>query len=271
MLASSAPRAHSETAALTDRANDFYFQYTRADNEAAIELFQRVITLHPDHAPAYAGLANALAQRVVRWPGAIDPDRSAFGSGRGTFTRLGDALQAGYPRTIEGRRELARAEAMARQAVALAPWDAISHKALGFVRSAQEDFPGALISYRQAVELDPDAWGPLINIGDLLELSGQPEVALPSFEAAFAAMTRAYDREPVRIRPWHAATASLVADRHRALGHLTEAERWYRKALDLSPLHPEASAHLADLLAGTHREAEADTLRQRLKEKLGRP
>ena len=53
---------------LVSRADDYYFQFSRADNESAIELYQRVLGLHPDDAPALAGLANALAQRSIRWP-----------------------------------------------------------------------------------------------------------------------------------------------------------------------------------------------------------
>ena len=60
--------ADTTTATLIERANDFYFQYRRADNEAAITLFERILTERPDHASALAGLANALVQRVIRWP-----------------------------------------------------------------------------------------------------------------------------------------------------------------------------------------------------------
>lgn len=255
--------ALAEATTLTGRANDYYFQYTHSDNEAAIELFQRVITRHPDYAPAHAGLANALVQRVVRWPGA--PDQI-----RGTFNRLGDALRQGITRTAEAKRELAHAELAARLAVALAPRDPAAHKALGFVRSAQEDFPGALEAYQTSVSLDPDAWGPLINIGELLELSGQPLAGLTSFEAAFAAMTRQYEREAVRIRPWYAPIAQLIGDRHRDAGRLDAAEIWYRKVLEISPLHREATAQLVELLKRTGRGEEAAVLRLHLEQKLGK-
>src|SRR3954452_17223434 len=45
--------AHSrqdETRQLLTRADDFYFQFSRGDNEAAIELYERVLGLHPDDA-----------------------------------------------------------------------------------------------------------------------------------------------------------------------------------------------------------------------------
>jgi len=253
----------TEATTLTGRANDYYFQYTHPDNEAAIDLFQRVITLHPDHGPAHAGLANALVQRVVRWPGAPDHPRDTYGG-------LSGALRQGITRTAEAKRELAHAELVAQRAVALAPRDPSTHKALGFVRSAQEDFRGALEAYRAAVALDASAWGPLINIGELLELSGQPDAGLASFEAGYAAMTRAYDREAVRIRPWYVPMAVLIGDRHRQAGRLDVSERWYRKALEIAPLDVNATPRLAELLQITGRSEEAVALKHRLQEKLGK-
>ena len=73
----------------------------------------------------------------------------------------------------------------------LAPDSAAAHKALGFVLSAQHQFAPALASYHRAVALDPDAWGSMINIGDLMEITGRDEEALPWFEQAYAAMGRA--------------------------------------------------------------------------------
>jgi transcriptional activator of cad operon len=258
-----APRVESpppadEAGTLTGRANDFYFRYSRADNEAAIELFERVIAVHPEHAPAYAGLANALAQRVVRWP--------ASGEER---TRLGDALRAGDTRSEASRRQLLRATQLAERAVALAPRDPAALKALGFVRSVREDFAGALAAYREAVAIDPDAWGPLINIGDLLDLQGRPEEALPELEAAFAAMTRAYPREPARVGPWQAELAAVIAARHLGAARAEVAEAWYRRALDIAPFHAQATRELAKLLRAQGRAEEADDLCLRLARRTG--
>jgi len=193
-----------DSALLVSRADDYYFQFSRADNEAAIELYQRVLGLHPDHAPALAGLANALTQRAIRWP-------ESPGAGPAEFTRLGDALANGHLDREPARSQLWRAQQLAESAVAVAPDSAAAHKALGFVSGAQRRFDAALVSYRRAVALDPDAWGPLINIGDVLEISGQDAEALTYFEQAYAAMGRAYDRNPVQVRPWYAPMGVLIA------------------------------------------------------------
>lgn len=251
-----------DSALLVSRADDYYFQFSRADNEAAIELYQRVLGLHPDHAPALAGLANALTQRAIRWP-------ESSGAGPVEFTRLGDALANGHLDREPARTQLRRARQLAERAVAVAPDSAAAHKALGFVAGAQRRFDAALVSYRHAVALDPDAWGPLINIGDVLEISGRDDQALAYFEQAYAAMGRAYDRNPVQVRPWYAPMGVLIAGRYRARGDLPAAEAWYRRVLTQSPLQPEATRGLADVLRAGGDIAAADRLCDELMQRAG--
>jgi len=104
------------------RAETFYFRFKRGDNEAAIELYQRVLDLQPDDVPALAGLANALAQRVIRWPAQVNAPA-------GGFTRLGEALAHGHLQQPPARKLLLRARALAeravwfRRALAVAPTD----------------------------------------------------------------------------------------------------------------------------------------------------
>lgn len=247
-------------AAIAARAIDFYFQYSREDNEAAIELFERLVGSHPDYAPAYAGLANALVQRVMRWPS--EPAGVVHKT-------LGTALADGHMRLPSARRTLERAEALARQAVALAPDDAEALKALGLVLSAREDSAGALAVYRRAIELDPDAWGAMINLGDVLEISGRPEEALPYFEQAHAAMARVYPRQNARIQPWYSELAVGIGDRHLDRGRGADAARWYRRALEFSPLHPAATRGLARVLRQAGDAKGADRLCAELRERLG--
>lgn len=256
------PQTASALEALTAQADDFYFQFSRADNESAIELYERVLGLDPDDALALAGLANALVQRSIRWPDL--PGEPAL-----QFTRLGDALAHGHLGQAPASQQLERALRLAERAVALAPESAATHKALGFVASAQGRFDAALPSYERAVTLDPDAWGPLINIGDVLEIEGRDREALPYFERAYAAMERSYARNPVQIRPWHAQLGALIASRHAARGDSPEAEAWYRRVLAHSPLHPESTRGLAGLLRAGGDEAQADRLCAELISRVG--
>lgn len=264
-----APAQHARQAAASDehfsliaRADDAYFQFSRGDNEAAIELYQRVLGLHPDDVSALAGLANALTQRSIRWPEPV-------GDGPTEFTQLRDALANGHLDRPQARQQLQRARQLAERAVALAPDSAAAHKALGFVAGAQRAFEPALASYRRAVALDPDAWGAMINIGDVLEITGRQAEALPWFERAYAAMARSYDRNPAQVRPWHARLGVAIAERHRDSGQLPTAEAWYRKVLAQMPLDPGATAGLAALLRAGGGATEADRLCAELAQRLG--
>lgn len=228
---------------LISRADDFYFQYTMQDNEAAIALYERIVEVEPENAKALAGLANALVQRAMRWP------TSAADTG-GEYRSLGDALASGRLTRPEAQRHVQRALGLAQEAVRQAPGDAYSYKALGFVLSADGQMDAALAQYESALAIDSDAWGVLINVGDILEISGRASEALPYFERAYAAMDKAYDTEPARILPWQSRLGVTIAQRMEA-GHDTpSAEHWYRKVLSISPLDPGATRALARLVGG---------------------
>lgn len=228
---------------LISRADDFYFQYTLQDNEAAIALYERIAEAEPGNAKALAGLANALVQRAMRWP-------TSPADTNGEYHSLGEALAAGRLALPEAQVQVQRALGLAREAVKRAPQDAYSHKALGLVLSADGQLEAALAAYETALVIDPDAWGVLINVGDVLELSGRPGEALPYFERAYAAMDAAYDLEPARVRPWQARLGTAIARRREAAGDRPGAEQWYRKVLATSPLDGEATRELARLVGG---------------------
>ncbi|KRA50849.1 tetratricopeptide repeat protein [Pseudoxanthomonas sp. Root630] len=252
----------SDSGGLIAQADDFYFQFSRGDNESAIELYQRVLGLEPDNVPALAGLANALVQRSVRWP--------ALAGQQGLqFSRLGDALAHGHLARPPASQQLERARLLAERAVALDPESAAAHKATGFVASAQGRFDAALASYQRAVQLDADAWGSLINIGDVLEISGRTREALPYFEQAYEAMERGYAKNRVQIRPWHAQLGALIARRYAGRGEPSRAEAWYRRVLAHSPLHPESTRGLARLLRAGGDDAQADRLCAELASRVG--
>jgi transcriptional activator of cad operon len=236
---------------LVDRANDFYFQYRRADNEAAIQLYERLLADDPDYVPALAGLANALVQKVIRWPDT---------PGAPEYTKLEDALKSGRTQLPASRVLLAKAQTYAQRSVSLNAADPEARKALGFVLGARKDFDGALAQYRKAVQLDRNAWGALINMGDILEISGRPQEAIGHFEDAYEAMSRTYGQQSARIRPWYAELGVLIGSRHWSQGNEKWVEVWYRRVLEYAPLHPHATSALARLLKQDGREREAEDL-----------
>ena len=243
----------SPTRQLLERAQDAYFQYTRADNETAIALYEQALALDPDQAAAQAGLARALVQRALRWPN--PPGGEDF-----TRTTLGEALAAGRLETAQARATLDRAFGLVTRAAQAAPNDADVQLALGLTLAARQNFAGAETAYRRALAIDANSWGALINLGDLADMRGEPSQALPLYERAFETMQRVYAREPQRIRPWQAEVGVLIASRHYEAGRAAEAERWYRRVLAQSPMHGASVDGLAALLVARGDVSAARTL-----------
>lgn len=252
----------SGAASLTKRADDYYMRFSHEDNEAAISLYERVIAETPSFAPAQAGLANALIQRIVRWPG--KPGQSANGK-----ESLHAALEAGLTSSVKAQETLSRAQALAERAVRIAPDNAAAQKALGLVYSAQKDFNRAVAAYEKSLSLDSNAWTPLINLGEIYQIRGNNRTALHYFEKAYHVMARVYDSEPQRIGPWHAALGVVIAQSYEEFDQPQEAEIWYRRVLVFSPFEPIATARLANLIAAHGDMAEARRLCMTLVEKIG--
>ncbi|MBL4538142.1 MAG: winged helix-turn-helix domain-containing protein, partial [Oceanicaulis sp.] len=138
-------QTNDETSALLDRADGFYAQYTRSDNEAALRLYERVLAQDPGNAAALAGQANALTQRVIRWGLEGEANR----------TTLTEALQSGEMQTPRAQAALLRAEALAQEATELDPGHARAWRALGLIKAAQSDFDAARRAYDRALVIDP--------------------------------------------------------------------------------------------------------------------
>jgi transcriptional activator of cad operon len=88
----------------------------------------------------------------------------------------------------------------------------------------------------------------MINIADILEITGHAADAIPYLERAYEAMTRVYERQAIRVRPWYAELGAYIGDRHRLLNRPQEAEIWYRRVLSYAPFDKNASIRLATLL-----------------------
>ena len=252
---------HDRSLQWVQRADDLYAQINRRGNEAAIALYERALTESPDLGPAHAGLANALVQRVMRYPADVVEEIEPV--------NLGNALASGRLETDEARHQLQRALGLAERSVRLAPRSAASHKALGFVHSALGDFASAEASYQRAVELDPQAWDALINLGDIHEIQGRHDEALLYFEAAYEAMRGIYPFQGQRVGPWIVEMGVAIGDRHEADGRVEDAEIWYRRVLGFEPLHPTATCALARRLERSGDVATAERLREELSARLG--
>lgn len=250
----------SKAAALTARANDLYIQFTQQDNETAIALYEKALALDTDLAAAQAGLANALVQRVIRWPS------TPFATGASSVQ---EALSRDMHQSDSAMRILARATALAERAVRLTPRDADALKALGLVYAMQNRIDLAEEIYLRAIEVDETAWESMVNLSEIYDIKGDQQQSVLMLEAAFETMGQVYDQEPQRVGPWQAAIGALIGKKKEDAGRLEEAELWYRRTLEIAPYEPEATKHLAAILRQAGDEAQAEQLCSVLVEKLG--
>lgn len=223
------------------QAENHYYQYSRIENESAMRLYEKIIAANSHHAPSHSGLANALVQKALRWPNAIDEVGIQHSC-------LIDAIEAGRLDGADIKKQLKRAEGLAMRAVQLSPNDAKAHRSLGLVYAAQQQLGKAEQQYRKALSIDPREWGALINLSEIQGANGEPEAALSSLELAFAAMAEDYQQQAVIVRPWHADLGVVIAEQNIALNRHSDAEVWYRKVLSFEPFHRDASLGLIHVL-----------------------
>ncbi|WP_147372631.1 winged helix-turn-helix domain-containing protein [Henriciella mobilis] len=234
------------------RADGFYSQFNRSDNEAALRLYETILEESPGNGAALAGLANALTQRLVRYEGAAGPVDER--------TSLTEALEGGWLDTARAQDGLDRAIGLARRATRADPSHDRAWRALGLALSARREFDEAERAYERALVINPDDWGTMINLSELYLLTGRPERSTPYLEQAWRAMEAGYGDNPVAIRPWHSSVGLAVAERYLEAGDPQAAELWYRRVLSLDPLNPQAVRGLAQLLRQFGDASRADAL-----------
>ncbi len=134
------------------KGEDYYHRFRQPDNETAIELFKKALSLDPDFALARAGLADAYFQRWQR-----------FGFG---------------PDWIQSSQD------EAERAVASDPRLAEAYKALGNALSARGLFGRAIDATAKAIEFNPNYADAVNNIGVYYSITGQMAKALTWVEKA---------------------------------------------------------------------------------------
>ena len=255
-------KATDEVESLVKQGDDYYAQIRRQDNEMAIELYKQAMAMRPDFGAARAGLANALVQQVLRWQNPVSEQEAPFA---GMFA----AIAEGRTQTPEAIQKLKRARDFAEQGIAHSPGDPRTHKALGLVLAAQQEFDAAMQSYQSAVDLNPNAWDSYINMGDIMEQTGNLPLAIEYYIKTFEAMKRVSEEQAVRIRPWHADMGAAVGEKFVKLGDLNEGEVWFRHVLNFAPFNFRATKGLADVLMKTGNADGAVTLCQQFKRRIG--
>jgi TolB-like protein/Flp pilus assembly protein TadD len=133
------------------RGREYYYRFTRDDNERAIELFKKALALDPYYALAYAGLGDAYDRKSWR------EDSDAWSDS---------------------------AIAVSTKAVTLDPNLAEGYKALGVVYESRGELRHALELYQKAVQLNPNYAPAITNIGAVYQSLGELAESLKWFRKA---------------------------------------------------------------------------------------
>ncbi|MEM7586258.1 MAG: winged helix-turn-helix domain-containing protein [Acidobacteriota bacterium] len=131
---------------LLERAEVYVNRQQESDNELAVELLEKALTLQPEHPGVLAELSLALSHQVTK------------------FNRSDDVAE--------------RAIHLAQQAIELAPEHARAHQAMGLALDSQGRITPALESYRRAHDLDAARTGALASVANLLQVRGRLAEAL---------------------------------------------------------------------------------------------
>ena len=156
----------------------------------ALRSFDEAVRLAPDFSPSYAGRAYALVEFGIYH--ALRP-REAFPQARDAAERA-LALDPNNALALVMLAHTAlwyewnypRAEAIAREALDLAPGLYLAHDCLGLVLAAQGRFEEAVASMEQARSLDPLSEYATYDLAWILILAGRWEQALRALEPAVA-------------------------------------------------------------------------------------
>jgi tetratricopeptide (TPR) repeat protein len=205
------PHGHPDTLAYILRGRAAFSKpAARGTYAEAIALYERALELDPHSAEAQSLLARTLAARAM--DGMTD-------------TAAGD---------------LARAEELARRALAVRWRSPLAHFAKGHVLRAQGRPDEAIPEYETAIALNRNWVFAYVALGACKFLTGDIEVAIPLAEQAI----RLSPRDP---------NIGIMYDRigyvHLLQSRVDEAILWCEQARSANPAHPVYRAHLASAYA----------------------
>jgi tetratricopeptide (TPR) repeat protein len=214
-------------------------RYQQGDNERAVELICKAVSLRPNEAIYHANLSEPYRE-LGQFERAAGCCRAALG------------LQPDYPEALgnlglalQGMGRPSEAVEQFRRALARRPDFATVHSNLGNALRELGQLDLALHHYQRAVEIDPADAQAQTNLGQMLLESGRAALALPHSEAA------------VRLQPDTAALHHNLGNVLRELGRFVEAKGAYLEAIRLAPVLAMAHAHLGQTLLREHQYAEA--------------
>jgi Tfp pilus assembly protein PilF len=221
----------------------------------AVQLFRAVTKRSPGFAKGWAGLAEA-AEWEYELRGNKPPQRLAEAKAAGLRAVQADASDAEawtVLTSISFFREwdLKGAERASRRAVELQPRNVTARQRYIDVLRAEGRRDEARAELERAIAIQPAAAALRVRRATMLWEDGQYEQALAESRAA-ASLTN--------VPPVYPAALRLQGVCLEQLGNATEAEKLFRRVLQLQPHDQWAEPALAHLMARTGRAAQAESM-----------
>jgi tetratricopeptide (TPR) repeat protein len=205
------------------------------------------------------GLSPRVARMAQEAAAAID--RRHLGDARRSLVAAA-VLASGHPEILRLQGVLnhldgryADAVSSLRDALAVAPEDALILNNLGSSLRANGDADGAIEMFERATAVDPDLAAAWFNLGKTLKTQARPEKALPHLQRA------------LELSPAHVPARIVLGDSLKALGRIDEAAKAFREALRLNPRNAQAWFSLANIKTVPLSPSEASQLEQLLRER----
>jgi TolB-like protein/DNA-binding winged helix-turn-helix (wHTH) protein/Flp pilus assembly protein TadD len=176
----------------------------------AISLYKRALALDPDSVEAKSWLATALVTRI--------------------FDVMADSPAA----------DVARAEELARQALAASPRSPLAHFAKGMVLRAQGRDAEAIPEYEAVIAFNPNWVGAIASLGWAKLMTGSLDEVIQIQERAI----RLSPNDPA-IDAWYWRIGMV----HLLQSRVDEAIVWLEKARSANPARPSPHAYLASAYA----------------------
>jgi tetratricopeptide (TPR) repeat protein len=241
--------------------------YQVGNNEIAVDLIARAITVQPDYTEAHSNLGLAL-QSMRKLEEAVAQYKKAIAISPG-FAEAHNNLGAG----LRELGQLEEAIASSRTAIALRPNLATAHYNLGHALQDLKNLEGAMECYHKAIALQPEFAVAHNNLGLVFQDLGKLDEAMACYHKAIAIQSdyatahynigntlRDMDNPKEAIERYHQALAikpdyvealNNLGNALHDLGKLDEAIDCFRNAIainsDLAEVHNNLGATLTDL------------------------
>ena len=203
------------------KGRDYYYNYTDEDNNKAIDMFKKALTIDSTYALALAGLADAYNQRVIKYWYSNDWYDSALALSKKAL-KINPNLAEGYKAvglTYDNLGEKELALTNYENAIKLNPNFASAILNYGQIKLNTGNYDEALYWFRRANTLQPDDIWAIISLGNVYKFLLCDSLAIQ------------WGKKAVSLDPENNYALIILADLYLNTGNFNEAKKCINKSI----------------------------------------